>query len=323
MSSHPHRRLLAVALPAAAILLSACGGSSTVRSDSSSPGSVNPPTVFANAANPTLAESVGTSFPLRGNTLSVSGAAGATTATTLAAAAAARTRTSATEATLDFTADGQTRRATLDLTRPLTVPGGLGVPVFEATLSDGVLTTADTNAGILNYASFGYWAFRRNVTPTPATSVQTYFMGRETPLGAMRITGSATYNGTTLGYGAISGAEVFITGNVLLTATFTIGGGSIGGQINTISALPVSAPLPGSAVLPTRIDLSAGSISGNTFAGSTTALSGVGGTVVGSGSFDGRFYGPDVDEVAGRWAVESSSDPAASLRLIGSFGARR
>lgn len=323
MSNPPDRRPLAVALPAAVILVSACGGSAAVRSDGSSPGSVNPPAVFANAANPTLAESIGTSFPLRGNTLSASGAPGATTVTALGGADAARTRRSATEATLDFTADGQTRRATLDLTRPLTVPGGVGVPVFEATLSDGVLTTADTNAGILSYASFGYWAFRRNVTPTPPATVQTYFMGRETPLGAVPSNGAFTYNGTTLGYGVLSGAEVFVTGNVTLTATFAIGGGSIGGQINSISALPVNAPLPGGAVVPTRIDLTAGSISGNTFTGSAAAFSGVGGAAVGSGSFDGRFYGPAVNEVAGRWAVESGAAPDASLRLIGSFGARR
>lgn len=312
--------MFALALLALAASVGGCGGSAAVN-NGTGPGSVNPPAVLATSDTPTLPDSLNTQFPMRGSALSFSGAPGAATVTPEPDVAAARTTVSATEATLRFAISGATRTATIDLTRPVTTPSGLGVPTFQVTLSDGVLTTADTNAGTLNYASFGYWAFRPNGTPTPPGTAQTYFMGRETPLGAVPTSGAATYNGTTLGYGAVSGAEVFVTGNVLLTATFTIGGGTIGGQINTINALPVNSPLPLGAVLPTRIDFVTGAISGNTFSGNTSAVSGVGGTPVGSGSYGGRFYGPAATEVAGQWSVESGTDPSAALRLIGSFGA--
>lgn len=286
-------------------------------------GSVTPPAVLATGDQPTLSTSLGTSFPLAGHTVSIAAAGGAVTVAERTGVLASRTRDSATQATLRFSIGGTQRTAVIDLTQPSVTPSGLSVPVFQVSLaSGGTLTTADSNAATLSYASFGYWAFQPADFPITAGTLMAYFNGRETPLTAVPRTGSATYSGATLGYGAVSGVDFFLTGNVLLNASFTTAGGTIGGQVNTIATIPVSSPLPAGAALPTRLDFTAGTISSNGFSGTTTAVSGAS-SVVGSGTFAGKFYGPLAEEVAGQWRIESAPEPAATLRVIGGFGAKR
>jgi transferrin binding protein len=325
MSADLRLRLAGIA-GLAMVVLSACGGSERVRSDSTGSSTVTPPAVVATSDTPTLPNSLGTPFPLNGPTVAFASAAdGKVTVTARSGVASARTRDSATQATLRFAIDGTTRTAVVDLTQPSVAPGGLSVPVFQVNLqNDGVVTTADSNAGTLSYASFGYWAFRPADFPATPGTLQTYFDGRETPVSAMPQTGSATYTGATLGYGAVSGVDFFLTGNVLLNANFTAGGGTIGGQVNTIATFPVSNPMPVGAALPSRIDFTAGSITGNAFSGTASAINTTGAPLtVGTGTFGGKFFGPVVNEVAGQWLVESSTAPAATLRVIGSFGARQ
>lgn len=309
----------------AMVLFTACSHTAVLQvGGGSGSGSVTPPAVFATGSEPTLPNSLGIAFPLAGHAVSFAAAAGAVTVSERGGVLSARTRDSATQATLRFSIDGTLRTAVIDLTQPSVAPSGLSVPVFQVNLANaGVLTTADSNAGTLNYASFGYWAFRPDNFPTTPGTLQAYFNGRETLLSAVPRTGSATYSGATLGYGAVSGVDFFLTGNVLLNANFTAAGGTIAGQVNTIATVPVGSPLPAGAALPTRIDFTAGSIANNTFSGTTTAVSGAGATVVGSGTFGGKFYGPVADEVAGQWLIESATGPAATLRVIGSFGAKR
>jgi len=323
MSAEMSLRLVAV-VAGAVVLLTACSHTDIQGGTSGGDvGSVTPPAVLANDAQPTLANSLATSFPLAGHTVSFAAAGGATTVAERGGVLSSRTRDSATRATLRFSIDGVQRNAIIDLTQPSVTPSGLGVPVFQVSLaSGGTLTTADSNAATLSYASFGYWAFQPADFPIVAGTLMAYFNGRETPLTAVPRTGSAIYSGATLGYGAVSGVDFFLTGNVLLNASFTPAGGTIGGQVNTIATVPVSSPLPAGAALPTRIDFTGGTISNNTFTGTTTAVSGAA-SIVGSGTFAGKFFGPLAEEAAGQWRIESAPDPAATLRVIGGFGARR
>lgn len=308
----------------AAATLTACG------SGGGAPGAVRsttPAPVLATAAAPTLAQSLGTPVPLAGNAVTTTNTAGTITIAANNNVTSSRTINSATQVTTNFAINGTARTASVDPTAPpgVGVGNGVGVPVMSAQLSDGQFFNADSNAGTLSYASFGYWSFQATDALGAATGpavTQSYFGGRETPAAAVPSAGTATYTGRTLGLGATAGASFFLAGDVSLTANFASAGvnpRTVSGDITSIITSPVLGALPVGAVVPSTIVLSGGAISGNTFTGAASALSGL--TTIGSGTFTGKFFGNTAQEVAGSWSFQSPIG-SPSVSAVGSFGAK-
>jgi len=161
--------------------------------------------------------------------------------------------------------------------------------------------------GTLSYARFGYWIDSSRVGANDVLEYSFFAGGLQTPSGAMPVSGTANYAGTSLG-AVVDGANNLTTfaGRLQLTANF--GTGAVSGQIDNLAgtALPLD-----------RITLGTATISGNAFAGGTaTALQGV--NTVGTGTHGGRFFGPQANEVAGTYTLD-----AGSLQGWGSYGGSR
>lgn len=306
-----------VAAGVAAATLGACGGGGGGQAGVVRPSTPAP--VFATAATPTLAQSLGTAVPLAGNAVTVTTAAGTTTVASRNDVSSARTIDSASQVTLRFSVAGTERTAILDPSAPPPIGGpsnGVGVPVLTAQHADGTVFNADSNAGTLDYASFGYWSFQPTNAQGAATGpavMQSYSGGRETPLTNIPTAGTATYTGRTLGFGTSAGTSFFMAGNVLLNADFAVNSRTVNGTIAGITTSPLGATTLDSIVL------SGGTISGNGFAGTATAFNG--GLTLGSGPFAGKFFGPTAGEVAGQWSFQNPVGSPA-INAVGSFGAK-
>lgn len=163
----------------------------------------------------------------------------------------------------------------------------------------------------LSYTRWGFWARSDSNKVLGANEiVATLYGGRETPVGAVPIAGSATYLGITVGVGIDrAGVVDAIAGNLSLTANFSTStvSGSVTGLINS-----QSAPLDARATM-------AGTVGGNGYAGTVQGTNLSGNTVLGSGNFDGKFFGPAAEETAGKWNFNSTD----GSKLMGAFGARR
>jgi hypothetical protein len=186
------------------------------------------------------------------------------------------------------------------------------VLVAEKVGSDGF--TYDLLLGgmdTLSYARWGLWARHDgNDTLDAGDAAAAFFGGRETPLAAMPNLGSASYLGTTGGLSIDrNGNFEPIAGTVNLTANF--GAATITGAVDGLRNST-------NALLDARGVLS-GNITGNGFAGTVQGTNQAGTSPLGSGVFDGKFFGPVAQEVAGKWNFESGD----GTKLLGAFGARR
>jgi len=165
----------------------------------------------------------------------------------------------------------------------------------------------------LDYALYGAWMQENGDQVLQSNElVAAAYGGLETPLNNMPTAGAFTYTGQTLGLGVDSAGNIAgIAGNLSLTADFA--SHSVNGTINNM-ALSTAAGVsyPG-----TTAQLNGG-ISGNGFNG-TMDVKNASSAAVGSGTFDGRFFGPNAEEVAGKWAYDGSDGSKA----IGAFGAKR
>lgn len=184
------------------------------------------------------------------------------------------------------------------------VAAGVG---SDGLIHELVLGGVDT----LSYTRWGFWgrANNNNVLET-GEFWATYYGGRETPVSAVPTTGTATYTGVTVGVGIDKAGLVdAIAGNLSLTANFSAAtvSGAVAGLINSQSvALDARATM-------------AGTIGGNGYAGTVQGTNLAGNTVLGSGNFDGKFFGPAAEETAGKWNFNSTD----GSKLMGAFGAKR
>ena len=183
----------------------------------------------------------------------------------------------------------------------------------------------------LQDTEYGVWTesttTAAGLSNTAATTAGVFAVGIPTTI--MPTTGTATYTGGAAGIAtnATTGGE--FAGTALLSANFGTGAitGVItgpGGTIGAPTAVPF-APAGGTTTVGTMnaISFSAGTIAGNTFAGTAAAAAGAGTgiNITGSsGNFGGTFNGVNAAEVAGTFKVTGGGSTAA---VIGSFGAKQ
>jgi len=193
------------------------------------------------------------------------------------------------------------------------------VPGFPSVQGDQVtLYRVGGNVG-LQYSDFGEWATGQQTasgTTNLVSSYGVYGVGVATPTSQMPTTGSALYTGSAigvLGYKAASGSTVMatVTGVTELTANFASGavtGGIYGVRSGTSTA--------------TDILFNAGTIKGNSFAGTTAVGTNSAGIALtgATGTFGGGFYGPNAKEITGTFSL---SGGASNIQLIGAFGAHK
>ena len=154
----------------------------------------------------------------------------------------------------------------------------------------------------LSHSAYGLWASNDTSTSGRFGAVA---LGNPTPLGSMPVSGTGTYQGSTIGAGIDGSGPYALRGNVTMSVNF--GTGAATTTINGVQRqnlvtnnMSVGADLVGS-----------GTVSANRVA---TTLSGGGS----SGNLNGTFYGPSAQEVAGAWRVTGGGNTA-----VGSFGAKR
>lgn len=192
------------------------------------------------------------------------------------------------------------------------VTGTYGLTLMEGQGSDVELTAGRTSD--LSYMRFGQWAETSHSGQAVAFGL--FHAGNETPLAQIPTSGTATYHGSTVGIAFRDDVTTRIFSPLTLNADF--GGRTITGAATQFSAVNLGGPDQGAAAFAPflRLDLN-GSISGAGFAG-TSSSSVIG--VTGTGTFDGKFYGPNAVEAGGTWRVEG---PGGTMKAWGSFGATR
>jgi hypothetical protein len=214
------------------------------------------------------------------------------------------------------------------LTLNTSVDGSPASVTFDAssvTSNNGEVMTAEKQqnglnytmllAGLssLDYSRYGVWMQENGDQILQGNELlASAYGGMETPVANIPTSGSFTYSGQTLGVGVDSTGNVAaIAGDIGLTADFATR--SVSGIINNmVLSNGASTTHPG-----TTAQLSGG-IAANGFSGNMSVKD-AGAATIGAGTFDGRFFGPSAEEVAGKWAYDGNDGSKA----IGAFGAKR
>jgi hypothetical protein len=155
----------------------------------------------------------------------------------------------------------------------------------------------------LTSSAYGLWAATGDSKPGNAGALA---FGNLTPATSVPATGSATFNGFTIGLGGATngGATHALQGNAQIIANFAT-------QTVTTNLTNFSAYSYTSSVKISVPDLTGTSaMSGNAYTG---AISG-GGL---NGTINGNFYGPAAQETAGVWQASGGGNT-----WIGSYGAK-
>jgi hypothetical protein len=160
----------------------------------------------------------------------------------------------------------------------------------------------------MEYADFGLWA---DASSGSSSTIILGGVGVQTPPTDMPKSGSANYAGAVGGIRVHEGNPLEFAGTVDLTASFARG--DVAGNINGLAGGTPFNP----------IGLS-GTINSNGFSGTATAGPAATGSSVGmsagtTGTFSGRFYGPQAAEVAGTVKILESNNSG----LAAAFGARK
>jgi hypothetical protein len=168
--------------------------------------------------------------------------------------------------------------------------------------ADAVITQS-IGAQSLNYAAYGLWAAGDTAV---AGRAGTFTFGNLTPAASVPATGTATFNGTTIGVGGgANGSTVYsLQGNAQIVANFA--SQSVTTNLTNLATQNISTNATGS--LPNLTGTS--TISGNAYAG---PIAGTGLT----GTINGNFYGPVALETAGVWQASGGGNS-----WIGSYGAK-
>jgi hypothetical protein len=162
------------------------------------------------------------------------------------------------------------------------------------------------SAGQLSSSAYGLWLY---TDAGKAAHLGAFAIGNLTPAASVPVTGSATFNGYTIGANRdTSGGSVFaLEGNVQVTANFSA-------QTVTTSITHLSfrngpyAATPSGGTLPDLIGTS--TMTGNAYAGTIA-----GGPL--TGTINANFYGSAAQETAGVWQASGGGNA-----WIGSFGAK-
>lgn len=177
--------------------------------------------------------------------------------------------------------------------------------------------------GFLSYARFGYWEDSTANTLQP--TIGFFASGRETPLAQMPTSGIATYTGATLGMGLSNAGLARLSGALSMTVNFdtrTMSGEITNLRADYLATAPGAAP--GNTFAISTLRMSTLNIVGSGFTGPAGGFvgSGPGETAVASGTMTGQFFGPQAQEIAGKWEVQSP-EVTPAIRAWGAFGATR
>jgi hypothetical protein len=175
--------------------------------------------------------------------------------------------------------------------------------IFGSPNTTNAIITQSIGAQSLNYAAYGLWASGDTAT---AGRAGTFAFGSLTPTASVPSTGSATFNGITIGIGgATAGSTVYaLLGNAQIIANFATQ--SVTANLTNLSTQNILTNAVGS--LPNLSGTS--TISGNSYAG---PIAGTGLT----GTINGNFYGPAAQETAGVWQASGGGNA-----WLGSYGAK-
>ena len=174
--------------------------------------------------------------------------------------------------------------------------------------AEGLVLLQSAGTQGLNYSAFGLWAvsYENDPTGNGAGRAYPFAFGNLTPSPSVPVTGSATFNGTTIGLGGGGGANSLyaLQGNAQIVANFSTQ--SVAAKFTNLTTQNIYTNATG-----TLPDLTgASTITGNAYSGPIT------GTGL-TGSLSGHFYGPAAQETAGVWQASGGGNS-----WMGSFGAK-
>jgi transferrin binding protein len=152
----------------------------------------------------------------------------------------------------------------------------------------------------LSFSTFGTW-----LSNDGGSNFREGVLAGGTQTASMPTLGTATYNGSTTGFGANGAASFVLMGNAQILANF--GNGSVTTTFSNLTTQDVNTNAVGA--LPNQTG--SGIISGNRY---STAISG--GSM--SGGANGTFYGSTAQETAGVW-----KSSGGGITAMGSFGAHQ
>jgi hypothetical protein len=191
-----------------------------------------------------------------------------------------------------------------------------GSGAYKANLAAGAAASLDIFT--LSWTTYGSWAV---VMPDGTRTEAAFVTGYATPTGSVPTTGTATYNGITVGRtyhpqaGEVNGARSYnVNGDATLVANF--GSGVITGSLTNMTSNASwydSVPWNSVSLL--------GAISGGQFTGTSAATSApanpgaLGGSA--TGTFAGMFFGPSAQELGAVWTLYDGNASAT-----GTIGAR-
>ena len=187
-----------------------------------------------------------------------------------------------------------------------TIDGGVNaVIVNESTLGVAIVS----QLGSADYSSFGYWVHYSDLSRSNASGAF-FHSGYETPSGQLPATGQVAYTGRSIGNYFAASEGYFVTESLMTL------GADFSARSISVSSSSTTALLNGTG------SAQAASLLNFTGAGAINASSGTfSGAAQGSGftgSFDGRFYGPQGQELGGTFGFSNVAG-----RYIGAFGAAR
>lgn len=227
------------------------------------------------------------------------------------------------DATVTLTTDsaGSIKSISFDHVPGTTADIGTSVtPVASGTLTAASIAdaigTGNNNALLaekLTYSAYGLWA---SDDPVAGRAVGAFAVGQVTPADAVPTTGKATYSGSAIGVGSMSGGTMALQGSANLSADF--GAQTITGAFS-LNGADIAGNHPCGSAGCTATLSGSGGISGNTFSsGLTGSVTGAAGTVqLTSGAMAGGFFGPKANEVAGVFGATGTG-----ATVGGSFGAK-
>lgn len=188
--------------------------------------------------------------------------------------------------------------------------GDLGGGLLAAVSADEskLILAADPIALGWNYQTFGVWD---TVFDADSGRIGAFSAGAPTPVSAVPTSGTATYTGMAGGFHADAAGATSLTSAMLRvdadfgarTLAFSTSNTAITADLVTYSPAP-SLDLAGT------LGYAAGT---NTFSGAIETASGM------SGRADGRFYGPNAEEIGGVFETRGSGAEVYG----GAFGGRR
>ncbi len=181
-----------------------------------------------------------------------------------------------------------------------------GFLVFQNAGGELLIYDAQTNPLGLKYTSFGAWAAGPAANPVGAAA-----LGFVTNAGNIPTTGTAQYEGQTIGAGVEAGAAFGVAGLVSLQANF--GTGAITGLFHTMVRSDENQNLTAFEDMAVAASINAGT---STYSGALSSAR----PGFSEGDVEGAFFGPNAEETGGTWRLKADTGDDA---YGGSYGAKQ